>query len=67
VSQILASEGKDMASHKDYTALYQEIADYVIIKAHSGDPLFERIFVSAWNKTTLRQSKDLTGSKEPDK
>jgi hypothetical protein len=38
--------------NRDYTALYQEIADYVIIKAHAGDPLFEQIFVSAWNKST---------------
>jgi hypothetical protein len=46
----------------DYTALYQEIADYVIIKAHSGDPLFERIFESAWNKTALRMSKNADSS-----
>lgn len=49
-------------NRKDYTALYQEIADYVIIKAHSGDPLFERIFASAWNKTTLKQNRSVAGS-----
>lgn len=43
-------------NEKDFTLLYQEIGDYVIIKAHSGDPLFERVFESAWNKVSSKQN-----------
>jgi hypothetical protein len=49
--------------NKDYTALYQEIADYVIIKAHAGDPLFEQIFASAWNKAIKKGSEDIVASR----
>jgi hypothetical protein len=35
---------------KDNSALYEEIGDSVIQNAHSGDPIFERLFESAWKK-----------------
>jgi hypothetical protein len=69
VTQTLASEGNYGAptpDQIDFTVLYQEIADYVIIKAHSGDPLFEKIFALAWNKTRLSRTKNLLDSKEPE-
>jgi hypothetical protein len=45
-------------SKKDYSALYEEIGDSVIEKAHSGDPIFERLFESAWKKTKMSKGAD---------
>jgi hypothetical protein len=59
VTQTLPSDRNHMTSTStqiDYSALYQEIADYVIIKAHSGDPFFEKIFELAWNKTSRQEA-----------
>jgi predicted NUDIX family NTP pyrophosphohydrolase len=35
----------------DYLTLYEAIGDLVIEGAHSGDPIFEKIYQCAWNKT----------------
>ena len=51
------------SNQKDYTTLYQEIGDYVIQQAHSGDPIFERVFEWAWKKTSnLNENKAGQGS-----
>jgi hypothetical protein len=45
----------------DYTSLYENIGDIVIEKAHSGDPVFERVYEWAWKKSMSKILQDTQG------